>query len=76
MLGKMIERQEADFKKFGGIRERMHAARTAARGEEFDKGLYSRLNAEQSAEALLAQAAEMKRKIDRAVWSIRKRKGW
>ena len=76
MLGKMIERQEADFKKFGGIRERMHAARTAARGEEFDKGLFSRLNAEQSVEKLLSQAAEMKRKIDRAVWSIRKRKGW
>ena len=76
MLGKMIERQEADFKKFGGIRERMHAARTAARGEEFDKGLYIRLNAEQSVDALLAQAAELKRKIDRAVWSIRKRKGW
>ena len=40
MLGKMIERQEADFKKLGGIRERMHDARTAARGEEFDKSLY------------------------------------
>ena len=76
MLGKMIERQEADFKKLGGIRERMHDARTAARGEEFDKGLYSRLNAEKSVEDLLAQASEMKRKIDRAVWSIRKRKGW
>lgn len=76
MLGKMIERQEADFKKFGGIRERMHAARTAARGEEFDKGLYSRLNAEKSVEDLLSQASEMKKKIDRAVWSIRKRKGW
>ena len=76
MLGKMIERQEADFKKLGGIRERMHDARTAARGEEFDKSLYSRLNAEKSVEDLLAQASEMKRKIDRAVWSIRKRKGW
>ena len=76
MLGKMIERQEADFKKLGGIRERMHDARTAARGEEFDKGLYSRLNGEKSVEDLLAQASEMKRKIDRAVWSIRKRKGW
>ena len=76
MLGKMIKRQESDFKQLGGIRERMHAARTAARGEEFEKGLYSRLDAEQSLDALLAQSGELKRKIDRAVWSIRKRKGW
>jgi len=39
MLERMIARQEADFKKFGGVRERLHAARTAARAEDFDKGL-------------------------------------
>ena len=33
MLDKMIAAQEEDFKKHGGVRERMHAARTAARGE-------------------------------------------
>ena len=76
MLGRMIERQEADFKKFGGVRERMHAARTAARGEEWDKGVYSRLDAAADVMELEARAAEIRRKVDQAVWSIKKRKGW
>ena len=32
MLDKMIAAQEEDFKKHGGVRERMHAVRTAVRG--------------------------------------------
>ena len=76
MLGKMIERQEEDFKRFGGVRERMHAARTAARGEEFEKGLYSRLAAADSPEALAAKVAELRQKIERAAWSVRRKKGW
>ena len=76
MLDKMIAVQEEDFKKHGGVRERMHAARTAARGEEWDKGIYSRLFGAQDAVALAATAAEIKRKVDRMVWSIRQRKGW
>ena len=76
MLGRMIERQEADFKKLGGVRERMHAARTAARGEEFEKGLYSRLDAAKSAEELGEIVADLRQKIDRTVWSIKRKRGW
>lgn len=76
MLGRMIERQEADFKQFGGVRERMHAARTAARGEEFEKGLYSHLAAAKSAEELATKAAALRRKIDQTVWSLRRKNGW
>ena len=76
MLGRMIERQEADFKKFGGVRERMHAARTAARGEDFDRGLYGRLAAAESAEELAAKIRELRQMIDRAASSIRRKKGW
>jgi four helix bundle suffix protein len=76
LLGRMIERQEADFKKLGGVRERMHAARTAARGEDFDKSLYSRLAAAKSANELEAQICELRRKIERAAWSIRRKNGW
>ena len=76
MLAKMIERQEADFKKLGGVRERMHAARTAARGEEFDKGLYSHLAAAKTAEELAAKVAALRRKIDQTAWGLRKKKGW
>ena len=76
MLDKMIAAQEEDFKRHGGVRERMHAARTAARGEEWDKGVYSRLDAATDVMELEARAAEIKRKVDQAVWSIKKRKGW
>ena len=76
MLGRMIERQEADFKKFGGVRERMHAARTAARGEDFDRNLYGRLAAAESAEELEAKIRELRQMIDRAASSIRRKKGW
>ena len=76
MLDKMLARQEEDFKKFGGVRERMHAARTAARAEEWDKGLYSRLDGAKTAEELEALAAEIRERLSRAVWSIKRRKGW
>ena len=76
LLGRMIERQEADFKKTGGVRERMHAARTAARGEEFDRNLYGRLAAANSAEELEAKITELRQKTDRAAWRIRRKKGW
>ena len=76
LLDKMIARQEEDFKKFGGVRERMHAVRTAARGESWDKAVYSRLDAAASAAELAARAAEIKQSVDQAVWSLKKRKGW
>jgi hypothetical protein len=60
----------------GGIRERMHAARTAARGADWDKSVYSRLDAAETADELAERAAEIKRKVDQAAWGIRKRKGW
>ena len=76
MLGRMIERQEADFKKLGGVRERMHAARTAARGEEFEKGLYSHLAAAKDAEELAAKTAALRRRIDQVVWSLKRKNNW
>ena len=76
MLDRMVAAQEEDFKKHGGVRERMHAARTAARGEEWDKCVNSRLDAAEDAASLEARASEIKRKVDQAVWSIKMRKGW
>ena len=58
------------------VRERMHAARTAARGEEWDKSVYSRLDGAATAEELAARADEIRRKVASAVWSIGRRKGW
>ena len=76
LLDRMIGRQEEDFKKFGGVRERMHAARTAARGESWDKGVFSRLDGAATAAELAARAAEIKRTVDQTVASLKRRKGW
>jgi four helix bundle suffix protein len=76
LLDKMIASQEEDFKKHGGIRERMHAARTAARGEDWDKSLYSRLNTASTPEELAERVAEIKNRADQISWRIARRKGW
>ena len=54
----------------------MHAARTASRGEDWDKSIYSRLNGARDKTELESRISEMRRRIDQAAWSIRKRKGW
>ena len=76
LLDKMIEAQEEDFKKHGGVRERMHAVRLAVRGEDGDKGVYSRLDAAGDADELVARAEEIKREVERMVRNIKQRKGW
>ena len=76
LLDRMIARQEEDFRKFGGVRERMHAARTAARGEEWDRAIYSRLDGAGSPEERAAREVEIRREAARAAASIRRRKGW
>ena len=76
LLDRMISAQEADFKRHGGVRERMHDARTAARGEDWDKAIYSRLDGAATVEELAARADEMRERIANAVWSIRRRKNW
>jgi four helix bundle suffix protein len=76
LLDKMIASQEEDFKKHGGVRERMHAARTAARGEDWDKSLYSRLNTASTPEELAERVAEIKNRADQISWRIVRRKGW
>ena len=76
MLGRMIERQEADFKKFGGVRERMHAARTAARAEDFSRGIYSRLAGAATSEELETTAELLRNEIDRISASIARKRGW
>ena len=76
LLGRMIERQEDDFRKYGGVRERMHAARMTARGEDFDRSLYSRLATAKSVEELEAKVVELRQMIYRAASSIKRKHGW
>ena len=76
LLDRMIAAQESDFKKHGGVRERMHAARTAARGEDWEKAIYSRLDGAATAMELVSRADEMRERIAKVVWSIKRRKNW
>jgi hypothetical protein len=72
----MLKRQEEDFKQHGGVRERMHAARTAARGEAWDKELYSKLAATETSEDLSKVTSEIKQKVDAMARSIARKRGW
>ena len=76
LLTGMIKRQEETFKKNGGIRERMHAARTEARAEEWDKAIYSRLDLAKTPDELAQRASDMRAALERAAHAIRRRKGW
>ena len=76
LLDRMIAAQEEDFKRHGGVRERMHAARTAARGEDWDKAIYSRLDGAATAMELVSRADEMRERIAKVVCSIKRRKNW
>ena len=52
LLARQIAQLEEDFKKHGGIKERMYAARSEARAEDWGKAAYSRLAAEQTLDEL------------------------
>ena len=76
LLDQMLKRQEADFKQYGGVRERMHAARTATRGEAWDKGLYSLLVATKTPEELAKAVKAIKQKVDTLAQTIARKREW
>lgn len=76
LLGKMLAWQEEDFKKNGGVRERMHAARTEARGEAWDEAVYSMLALAKTQDELDARLSSVVNSARRAAWSIGNRNGW
>ncbi len=76
LLDRMLRWQEADFKAKGGVRERMHAARTEARGEAWDTWVQSMLELSEShadLETRLAKVIDMAR---RAAEGVKRRRGW
>ena len=76
LLGRVIERQEADFTQHGGIRERMHAARNEYRARDWDKGLYSKLDSANTPEELGAYIVEIQDTISKTIYNVMKKKGW
>ena len=76
LLAKQIQHLEEDFKNHGGVRERMHAARTATRGANWEAALADWLGAAESVDDLaqrVAEAAEAARRIE---WREKRKKGW
>lgn len=76
LLDRMLKWQEDDFKKHGGVRERMHAARTEARAEAWDKVIYSMLDLATDSADLARRVAEIERTVRRTAAGIARRKGW
>ena len=76
LLDKMLKWQEEDFKAHGGVRERMHAARTEARGESWNKAVYSMLDLSANPADLEARLARIIESAKRSAQSIKRRKGW
>ena len=76
LLDKMIARQEDDFKRFGGVRERMHTVRTSMRAEEWGKAIFSRLDNAKTRDELEMRIIEIRDQVLQTAWNIRKRKGW
>ena len=76
LLARQIAQLEEDFKKHGGIKERMCAARSEARAEDWGKAAYSRLAAAQTLDELTARCREMSAELRRMAAGIKQRKGW
>ena len=76
LLDKMLAWQEDDFKRHGGVRERMHAARTESRAAEWDKAIYSMLDLAKDPADLARRKAEIARALSGAAASVARRKGW
>lgn len=75
LLERMMEWQECDFARHGGVRERMRAVRDGARGRDWEAALFSWLNGAEDAEALAARAGEAQDAVRRMASAIRRRKG-
>lgn len=76
LLERMMEWQEADFARHGGVRERMRAVRDGARGKDWEPALFSWLNGAGDAGELGARAAEAQATARSMAAGIRRRKGW
>lgn len=76
LLDRLLKWQEEDFKAHGGVRERMHAARTEARGEAWDKTVYSMLALARTPDELAERLASLTASARRSARSIAKRNGW
>lgn len=76
LLSRQIAQLETDFQNRGGIRERMHAARSASRAANWEIALSDWLSAAETADALGSRATTAHDAIRRIESRVRRTKGW
>ena len=76
LLARLIASQEEAFRQHGGVRERMHAARTQARGELWHSALFSYLDGATSVADLDARLRNVQARLPGIARGIKSRKGW
>ena len=76
MADSYLHHLESRFVTEGGVKERMHAARTEYRSKEWDKGLYSKLDSASTPEELGAYIVEIQDAISKTIYNVMKKKGW
>ena len=76
LLERMMQRMEVEFTRHGGVRERMHAARVAARGGGWAAGLRDWLLGAESPEEFARRVAGARREVERVAGGVRREKGW
>ena len=76
LLDRLIASQEQRFCRQGGLRERMHAARVAVRGQEWEQALWNWLSAARNGAELGAREVAVMRVVRRIVAKQRQKMGW
>lgn len=76
LLQQLLSAQEEDFRKHGGVRERMHAARTEVRGEAWNQAVYKRFETASDAEDLSRRLDDIQREVRRMASGIARKNGW
>ncbi|MBQ8112806.1 MAG: four helix bundle suffix domain-containing protein, partial [Kiritimatiellae bacterium] len=76
LLAQMLKWQEKNFKEHGGVHERMHAARTEARADSWEKTIYSMLDLAEDSADLNARLSQIMAQARKAAVSIARRKRW
>ena len=76
LLERLLKSQEADFRRHGGVRERMHAARTAARAQGWESAVWSWLSSAASGAQLAEREAAVMGAARRIAARQRLKMGW
>ena len=76
LLERLLKSQEDDFRRQGGVRERMHAARTVARAQGWETAMWSFLTSAVDGSQLADREAAVIGEVRQIVARQRRKMGW